>query len=155
MIRNISELYKKYKPVKEYFEICIHPDEEKLLAVDKEKVSEGFFPKRGYQLKLSVARRRSAINDFKKLGASEESVADLLLHFVESAIKYADCVVEVSESLYTSIGNTYSNALDLMSKNKVLAKFSRRAHNIVEETEYFGYGLYDYMRDLYEQYYES
>ena len=80
LIKHISELYKKYKPVKEYFDFYVNPDEKKLLEQYKEKVTEGFFPKRGYNIKLSISRK--AINDFKKLGASQESIADLLLHFV-------------------------------------------------------------------------
>jgi hypothetical protein len=70
LIKHISELYKKFKPVKEYFDFYIDPDEKKLLEQYKEKVTEGFFPKRGYQLKLSISRK--AINDFKKLGTSAE-----------------------------------------------------------------------------------
>jgi len=52
LIKHISELYKKYKPVKEYFDFYVDPIEKKILDQYKEKVTEGFFPKRGYQLKL-------------------------------------------------------------------------------------------------------
>lgn len=88
LIKHISKLYKKYKPVKEYFELYIEPDEKRLLNQYKEKVTEGFFPKKGYQLKLSISRK--AINDYKKLGTSVESVADLLLHYVENGIKFTN-----------------------------------------------------------------
>lgn len=42
---------------------------------------EGFYPKRGDILNLAISRR--AINDFKKLGTSPESLADLVVYFVE------------------------------------------------------------------------
>jgi len=76
LIKHISELYKKFKPVKEYFDYYVNPNEEKILEEYKEKVREGFYPKRGFSLKLSISRK--AINDFKKLGTSKESIADLL-----------------------------------------------------------------------------
>ncbi len=31
LIKHISELYKKYQPVKEYFDFYLNPDEKKLL----------------------------------------------------------------------------------------------------------------------------
>ena len=152
LTKHISELYKKYKPVKEYFDFYINPDEKKILEQYKEKVTEGFFPKRGYQIKLSISRK--AINDFKKLGSSEESVADLLLHFVENGVEFANEYGDIDESFYTSVEKTYSNALDLIDKNGLLDKFEKRAYKIVADTEGIGWGFHDYLGDLYYQYYE-
>ncbi len=152
LIKHISELYKKYKPVKEYFDFYINPDEQKLLEQYKEKVTEGFFPKRGYQLKLSISRK--AINDFKKLGTSAESLADLLLHFVENGVDFTNEYGDIDENFYTSIENTYSNALDLIDKNGLLDKFEERANKIVVDTENIGWGFHDYLGDVYYQHYE-
>ena len=152
LIKHISELYKKYKPVKEYFDFYINPDEKKLLEEYKEKVTEGFFPKRGYQLKLSISRK--AINDFKKLGVSAESLADLLLHFVENGVEFTNEYGDIDENFYTSIENTYANALELIAKNGLLDKFEERAYKIVTDTDDIGWGFHDYLGDLYYQHYE-
>ncbi|MEM6737343.1 MAG: DUF6155 family protein [Bacteroidota bacterium] len=106
MLKHISELYKKFKSVKEYFDFYVDPDEKKLIEQYKEKVTEGFFPKRGYQLKLSISRK--AIKAFKKLGTSAESLADLLLHFVENGVQFTNEYRDIDENFYTSIENTYS-----------------------------------------------
>lgn len=45
LIKHISELYKNYKPVKEYFDFYINPDEKQLLKQYKEKITEVFFQK--------------------------------------------------------------------------------------------------------------
>jgi hypothetical protein len=58
LIRHISELYKKFKPVKEYFDFYVSLDEDEVLMRYKDKVKEGFYPKRGYELKLSISRRQ-------------------------------------------------------------------------------------------------
>ena len=152
LVKHISELYKKYKPVKEYFDFYINPDERKLLEQYKEKVTEGFFPKRGYQLKLSISRK--AINDFKKLGTSAESLADLLLHFVENGVEFTNEYGDIDENFYTSVENTYSNALELIDKNRLLDKFEKRAYKIVSDTDGIGWGFHDYLGDLYYQHYE-
>jgi|SRR5690554_1915540 len=152
LLKHISELYKKYKPVKEYFDFYINPDEKQILEQYKEKVTEGFFPKRGYQLKLSISRK--AINDFKKLGTSAESLADLLLHFVENGVQFTNEYGDIDENFYTSIENTYSNALELIDKNGLLDKFESRAYKIVTDTDGIGWGFHDYLEDLYCQHYE-
>ncbi|MEM6734920.1 MAG: DUF6155 family protein [Bacteroidota bacterium] len=136
LIKHISELYKKYKPVKEYFNFYINPDEKQLLEQYKHKITEGFFPKRGYRLRLSVSR--TAINDFKKLGTSPDSIADLLLHFVEQGVLLTNEYGDIDENFYTSIENTYSSALDLMSKNRILNKFEARTYKVVKDTKGIG-----------------
>ncbi|MFS4417886.1 DUF6155 family protein [Maribacter sp. 2307ULW6-5] len=151
LIKHISELYKKYKPVKEYFDYCTNPDEDKLLQQYKEKVTEGFFPKRGHQLKLSIARK--AINDFKKLGTSPKNLADMLFHFVENSVQFTKEYGDVNESFYTRAENTYANALKLIDKNGLLDKFEKRAHGIVNDTKGMGWGFHDCLGDLYHEFY--
>lgn len=153
LIKHLSELYKKYKPVKEYLDFYTNPDEAMILDEYKDKVSEGFFPKRGYRLKLSVSRK--AINEFKKLGTSEESLADLLLHFVENGVEFTNAYGDIGENFYTSIENTLEKALELMKKNDLLDKFKVRAKKLVKDTDGIGYGFHDYVSSLYYEYYES
>lgn len=152
LIKHIAELYKKYKPVKQYFDFYIDPDEKKLLEEYKEKVAEGFFPKRGFQLKLSVSRK--AINDFKKLGPSPESLADLLLVYVENGVEFTTEFGDIDEGFYTSVENTFASALNLMSENRLLDKFQARARKILRDTEHMGWGFHDYLSELYYQYYD-
>ena len=152
LIKLISELYKKYKPVKEYFDFYVNPDEKKLLEQYKEKVTEGFFPNRGYDIKLSISRK--AINDFKKLGTSQESLADLLLHFVECGVELTNSYGDMDESFYISVENTFEKALDIINKNGLLVKFKFRALKIVNDTEGIGWGFHDYLGYLYYEYYK-
>jgi len=152
LIKHISELYKKYKPVKEYFDFLINPDETKLLEQYKEKVTEGFFPKRGYNLKLSISRK--AINDFKKLGTSQDSLADLLLHYVECGVEFTNTFGDIDENFYTSIENTYVKALEIIDSNGLLYKYKSRALKIVNDTEGIGWGFHNYLGDVYYGHYE-
>ncbi len=152
LIKHISELYKKFKPVKEYLDFYINPDEKKLLEQYKNKVTEGFFPKRGDNIKLSISRK--AINDFKKLGVSQEYLADLLLHFVECGVELTNTYGDINENFYTSVENTYDKALQIIDKNGLLEKFKARALKIIIDTENIGWGFHDYLEELYYEHYE-
>lgn len=152
LIKHISELYKKYKPVKEYFDFYVNPDEKEVLVIYKEKVREGFYPKRGDRLRLSISRK--AINDFKKLGVSPESLADLMLYFVECGVELTNEFGDIDENFYSSVENTYANAIELMDTHGILDKFKDRAINVVNETSGIGWGFHDYLGDVYHEHYE-
>jgi len=68
-------------------------------------------------------------------------LADLSLHFVENGVELTIQYGDIDENFYTSIGNTYSNALDLMDKNGLLDKFKKRAYKIVNDTDDIGWGF--------------
>jgi len=152
LIKHISQLYKKYKSVKEYFDLYINPYEGEILNQYKEKVKEGFYSKRGDRLRLSISRK--AINDFKKLGTSKESLTDLLLYYVECGVELTNDLGDIDDSFYTSIENAYEAALELMYKEKLLSRFKDRAFEILIETENIGWGLRIYLEDVYYSYYE-
>jgi len=152
LIKHISELYKKFKPVKEYFDFYLSPDELEILNRYKERVQEGFYPKRGDQLKLSISRK--AINDFKKLGTSVDALADLMLFYVECGVEFTNDFGDINESFYISIETTYAKTLELISKENLLSKFEERAGKIVEESSEIGWGFADYIAEVYFTYYD-
>jgi len=153
LIKHISELYKKYKSVKEYFDFYINPNEKELLKKYKEKVREGFYPKRGWDLKLSKARK--AINEFKKFEPSKESIADLLLYYVECGVELTNDFGDIDENFYTSIENAYEMVLELMEKEAILNKFKDRTKGIVNNTSDIGWGFHDYLGDVYYEFYDD
>jgi hypothetical protein len=152
LIKHISELYKKFKPVKEYFDFYLNPDETDILNRYKERVQEGFYPKRGDQLQLSISRK--AINDFKKLGTSAEALADLMLFYVECGVEFTNDFGDINESFYISVETTFAKTLKLIDKEDLLLKFEERAGKIVEESSGIGWGFADYIAEVYFTYYE-
>jgi len=152
LIKHISELYKKFKPVKEYFDFYVNPDEKRLLEQYKEKVREGFYPKRGDRLRLSISRK--AVNDFKKLGTSKESIADLLLYYAECGVELTNEFGDIDENFYSSVENAYATSIELMDKEGILTKFKERASRLVDETKHIGWGFHDYLSDVYFEHFE-
>jgi len=151
LIKHISELYKKYKPVKEYFDYYINPDENKLLKEYKAKVREGFYPKRGMQLKLSISRK--AINNFKKLVTTPEKLADLLLYYVECGVEFTNDYGDIDESFYSSIENTFEKALKILKKELILNKYKKRTEKIVKKSSGIGWVFHDYLTDVFYEFF--
>jgi hypothetical protein len=151
LIDLIGELYKKNKSVKEYFDFYVNPKEKELLSKYREKVSQAFFPKRGFGYNLKEGKK--AISDFKKLGVSEDNLADLMLFYVETGVEFTNDFGDINESFYSSLEKTYEQALTLMYKNGLLEKFSGRAEKVMSNTSDIGWGFHDYISQVYIDFY--
>lgn len=153
LIHHLTELYKKYSEVKEYLNFFADPDEKKLIEKYKERVYEGFYPARGWRLKLG--RSRKAINEFKKLGISTEADADILLYFTEVAVQYAREKKPKNETYYTRLENSFLKALEYMKKNLVLEDFHQRCDYILERSEGFPWNCNEHLRTLHKRHYNA
>jgi Family of unknown function (DUF6155) len=152
LIQLITELYKKNKSVKEYFDFFVNPDENALFEKYKAKVSEAFYPKRGYELKLRDGKQ--AIAEFKKIEPATILLADLMLFYVECGVKFTNEFGDIDEAFYSSIEKVYLKALALMHKEEILDQFKSRAFKIVEDTNDIGWGFHDYLGEVYYDHYE-
>lgn len=153
LIKHIGELYKKFPNVKEYLDFYVSTNETELLEKYKAKVFQGFFPNRGYQLKLSVSKK--AINDFKKLGASQESIADLMIYYVECGVDFTNNFGDIDENFYISIENTFARATEIIASEDLLGTFKERAKRIVKNTSEIGWGFHDFLSDVSFTYYSD
>ncbi len=151
LIDLIGELYKKNKSVKEYFDFYVNPNENELLSKYRDKVFETFFPKRGFGYNLKEGKK--AISDFKKLGVSNDSLADLMLFYVETGVEFTNDFGDINESFYSSLEKTYEQALTLMYENGVLEKFASRAQKVMSNTSDIGWGFHDYIAQVYIDFY--
>ncbi len=151
LVYHLSELYKKYPEVKVYLNFFADPDEQKLIETYKARVHEGFYPSRGWRLKL--ARSRKAINEFRKLGISPEADADLLLYFTEVAVQYAREKKPRTEPYYTRLENSFQKALEYMHKHLILESFEQRCQFIVERSEKFPWNCSLHLQTLMDRFY--
>ncbi len=151
LIDLVADLYKKNNSVKEYFDFYVNPDERELFNKYRDKVFEAFYPKRGYNYKLKEGKQ--AISDFKKLGPSSDLIADLMLFYVETGVKFTNEFGDIDETFYSSMETTYVAALKLMKKENLLNKFDDRARKIVSDTRNIGWGFHDYLSEVHYDFY--
>lgn len=151
LVELFAELFKKNISVKEFFEFYINPDETELLEKYKEKVFEAFYPKRGDQIKLREGKK--AISDFKKLGISPELIADLMLFYVETGVSFTNDFGDINEAFYSSLENTFRNALKLVKTENLLEKFVDRAGQLVIDSYGTGWGFPDNLSEAYTHFF--
>lgn len=149
LIHHIAEVYKKYKDVKVYFDFYVNPDLDSLLDVYKSRVHEGFYPQRGWRLKLY--RSRKAINEFKKLGISNEAEADLLLYFTEVAVGYARKKNVKTESFYLRLVKSFEKALEHIVRFQLEKTFHERIETLISRTEGLPWGCHNELRQTLKQ----
>ena len=151
LIEIISELYRKNKSVKQYFDFYMNPNEKELLQTYRQKVFEAFYPTKGDRYSLKEGKQ--AITEFKKYEPSSELVADLMLFYVETAVQFTNDFGDINDAFYSSIGSTWLSSLTLMRKEDVLNSFSERVKKVISATENVGWGLHDYLVGIYFDFY--
>lgn len=153
LIDLVADLYKKSPSAKEFLDFYVSPDEQALFEKYREKVLRAFFPKRGFGFKLREGKQ--AISEFKKLGVSPELLAELMLFYVETGVKFTNEFGDISAEFCSSLQGMYDQALALMKESGLLAKFAGRARQVVIDTGGLGWGFHDEIHGLYWQFYKA
>ena len=153
LIDLVTDLYKKNKSVKEFFDFYVNPNERDLFEKYRDKVFEAFYPKRGY--KYDPKGGKQAIIDFKKLGTSSDLLSDLMLFYVETGIKFTNDFGDINEQFYKSLATTFVDSLTLMKKENLLDKFEDRVGKVLDDTSGIGWGFHDYLVQVWVDFYPT
>lgn len=129
----IIELYHKFIDVKVYYDFAFNPNEEKLIAEAKFKISNEYFPVKGKKAKMRRSVAQKFIKHFIKLGVDVTMVADVMLFTIETAQSFSSKRYIKYESFYKSIFTAYQQAVNFMLENGILNEFLDRVLEIKEE----------------------
>jgi len=156
LVGTVLEMYDNMKPIKEYFEYYLNPNEEEMLKKYKAIIQKEFPLEWKYaepKLRFSVARK--AIAEFKAFKPSPEMLADLMLTLPEVACEFTYNYGDMSEQFYDSAYNNFKAALVFMHKNNLLDDFKLRCADCVKWASVCGYGFADDMAEIFYQYYNE
>ncbi len=153
LIDLVADLYKKNKSVKDFFDFYINPDERELFMKYQDKVFEAFYPRRGFNYKLKDGKQ--AISDFKKYSSSSELLAELMLFYVETGVKFTNDFGDINAPFYKSLATCFVDSLRLMSKENLLDKFEDRVEKLVDDTDGIGWSFHDYIVQVWIDFYPS
>lgn len=152
LINHIIELDKKYKQVQEYYQLVVNNDVSGAVEKAKKEIENEFYPARGLaKMRLSVARK--AVTDAKKLNLPPEAMADIMLFYVETGVRFTNDYGDIDESFYNSMESMYLKALKYIESVGLLSEFEHRARNIVDDSANTGWGFYDTLGDYFYQFY--
>ena len=152
LIEEIAELYKKFPAIKEYYQASFSGDDAAILDKYKDIV-RGEFLMRGNRfpkMRLSVARK--AVADFKKISSSVQSIADIMITYVEAGVSCTLEFGDIDESFYNSMESMYESAIKYIVKEHLFVEFGNRLYDIVQDTHDIGWGFHDQLSYLYENY---
>jgi len=149
LIYEIIELSTKFSVVKDYCQEKSGASiKGKTLEKYKTLITHEFFPTRGYgRARLSIARK--AVTDFKKTSQSTVELIDLMLHYVETGVRFTEEYGDINEPFYDSMENMYDKVLRLITEAGVKQEFRQRCHEIVVDTQDMGWGFHDILGNMY------
>lgn len=89
LITQVIDLCESFPAVRDYYQAKVHPADDSAVRKYQKIIEREFFPTRGFgRARLAVARK--AVTDYKKLAASMEGVADLMLFYVEMGVRFTN-----------------------------------------------------------------
>lgn len=116
----------------------------------KDVIRHEFFPARGLpQARLSVAKK--AVTDFKKITDSREDLADLMLFYVETGVKFTLAYGDIDGPFYNSMESMYDKAVQHIVRYDLHDRFEARCSRIVDDTRGIGWGFPDALGEIYDE----
>ena len=95
---------------------------------------------------------KKAITEYKKLTNSKINIADIMVFYVETGVRFTLEYGDIDEAFYISMESMYEKALEFIANNDLIARFNNRLLAIVNDTEGMGWGFHDGLLDLYSSY---
>lgn len=150
LVEEISDLYKKFDVVKEYYRASFFNDDEAVLQKYKDVITEEFFPRSLHadpKARLSIARK--AVRDYKKVSCSDSGYAEIMLHYVEIGIEFTNTYGGIDSPFYSSMANMYFDAADFIKNHSMETLFQKRLYKMVLDTQDCGWGFHDSLAETY------
>jgi len=155
LIEQITELYDAYKPVKEYYNTLLNPDNiQELYEKYKSIIVNEFYPNtKSWNPKTRFSVAKKAIADFAALKPPPMLLADLMVTLAENACKFTYDYGDMTEQFYNSAVSNFERALKYLQKESLLDDFKLRCENCLKYAKPCGYCFPDEMNDVFDEYY--
>ena len=133
IIKMVLELYSARKEAKEYLDFYAEPNEGQKLE----------------ETRFSVCRK--ALSDFKKLKPSEDSVAELMVFYMENACQFTYDYGDMWEQFYDSVESNFDKTLRHIVLYDLWDKYDSRIKQCLRWASPCGWGFPDALNDMYEE----
>ena len=145
----LCKLYKAYRQFKVILdvELCGASAEIPIIESCRKNIHVAFF---GRQLSLKNAR--AVISDFRKAAQNKESIADLMLYYVECGVEFTNLYGNIDECFYSSLESMFADfvmLLNSMENDSFYCGQSKRIRAVFEDTRNIGWGFSDEMARIY------
>lgn len=151
IIKMVLELYSARKEAKEYLDFYAEPNEGQKLEEYKHIIREEFYPSRNREPKTRFSVCRKALSDFKKLKPSEDSVAELMVFYMENACQFTYDYGDMWEQFYDSVESNFDKTLRHIVLYDLWDKYDSRIKQCLRWASPCGWGFPDALNDMYEE----
>jgi hypothetical protein len=154
LMNQILDLCASFPQVQDYYQTKVRPaDDASVREKYKKIIEQEFFPSRGFgKARLSVARK--AVTEYKKVTATVEGVADLMLFYVETGVRFTNTYGDINEPFYRSMERMYASAVEHIVKHGLEEEFEPRCTRIVRDTSGIGWWFHDTLADIYQEHFD-
>ncbi|MDJ0694836.1 DUF6155 family protein [Mastigocoleus sp. MO_188.B34] len=151
LVNEISELFRRFPTVKQYYQIKLYPEsEEQVISKYKKAIENEFLPSRGFDNAMHKSAKK-AISEYKKISQTPLGLVDIMLFYVEQGVKFIKSCGDIDENFYISMEGMYEKAVTFISNHGFKDIFQERCQKIVEDTSDIGWGFHDALSEIYEE----
>ena len=153
IIELLIESFKISKEVQGYICAKLNGNDGMLEILEdyNKKIKTEFFPVRGHgKLRVSVVKK--AISDFKKIVKETSLTIELMICFVENAVKYIHENDDIFENMGDYLCNVFESIIKLLNKEKnpdLFVKYKERLEKIINTKGIDCWGIHDSLEDSY------
>ncbi|MHC4560239.1 MAG: hypothetical protein ACYS80_23395 [Planctomycetota bacterium] len=100
---------------------------------------------------------KKAVSDFKKATNDPISILELMVYDVECGTQCTLDYGDIDEHFYYSLELMFDDILNILAKShqEIIDMFLPRLMAVVQKAEGIGWGYYDYISDILEDYFQS
>lgn len=154
LVEELAKLFTKFKNVNEYYQMEFGEDTQLVVNQYKQKIRKIYFPNKRIRRPRSAASKK-LITEFRKVALYEYDVIDLLLYRVENSIEFMNAHHYISEAFYKSMQSGFTEALQLMAKNRLSDEFKERCEKCIWFAGHSGYGLNRSLQQVFSEYFPA
>ena len=132
LIEQIISLYDTFKPVKEYYQTYLNPDNiDEMFEKYKAIIVQEFYPNtKSWNPKMRFSVAKKVIADFSALKPPPKLLADIMVTLCENTCKFTNEYGDMTEQFYNSTVNNFERTLKYLQKKGYWIILSGIAKNV-------------------------
>ena len=117
-------------------------------------ITESLYPDVYSNKPIRLSRGKKAISDYFKATKDKNGKLELMVHYFETGNKFTVEIGDINEQFYSSLESMFERILSTLKEQppEVQEKYYSRLEDIVNSARNIGWGYYDYIRALLDEY---
>lgn len=106
---------------------------------------------------ISIREAKKALRDYKQATDNKRGLIELMVYYVECGNNFTCAFGDMDMPYYDSLISVFENVLKLTKQQDIdeMEPFIERLHDIVEKADGIGWGYYDSLDELFNEFYPA